>query len=180
MNERITLIIPLSNENINKIITKIKKKDKQLCKVPFGKNTDDRYNANTLPYHLTIFSWSIKKEKEVIDLLDFKEFSKFKIIINKIEVMSGNENSYVLYFSITDSKELKKIQTKIYNYYHSEYYKPKDFNFHITIHIDKNYNNILKLKTKIEKEFDPFELEINTLELYEIYPANLIKKYILS
>lgn len=41
MNERITLIISLSNEIINKMIITINK-DKQLYKAPFDKNKDDR------------------------------------------------------------------------------------------------------------------------------------------
>lgn len=89
--------------------------------------------------------------------------------------MNGKENSYVLYFNIEDNEKLKLLQQRIYQVLSSEKYNPNNFNFHITIHIDKDYNKIISMKEKILENFIPFELEVNTFGLYEIYPAKLIK-----
>lgn len=56
MKERITLISLFNEENLNKIYHYINMVNEPLCKVPFGKNADNRFKADTLPYHFTLFS----------------------------------------------------------------------------------------------------------------------------
>ena len=73
------------------------------------------------------------------------------------------------------NNELKLLQERIYNILPSEKYNPNKFQFHITITIDKDYEKIITIKNKLEEIFIPFDLEINSIALFEIYPANLIK-----
>lgn len=59
----------------------------------------------------------------------------------------------------------------------SEKYNPDNFNFHITIHIDKDYTKINLMKEKLLDKYTPFILEVDTFGLYEIYPAKLVKQF---
>ena len=83
-----------------------------------------------------------------------------------------------MYTIILCFKSLKKLHQKIYEILPSEKYNPSAFNFHITIHIDKDYEKINKMKDDLLKGFVPFKLNINTFSLYEIYPAKLAKQFL--
>lgn len=174
MNERITLVSLLDTQNTKKINNLVNQIKEPLCKVPFGKNVTNREQNDTLPFHFTLFSWSIKKKEEILQFLNSIKVPSLKVEIDKIEIMTGNEDSYILYFHMKPSNELKALQTTIYNAYPYEYYNPDTFEFHITIDIDKDYDKIKKRKKAIEKNFTPFELEVKTFGLFEIYPAKLI------
>lgn len=163
MNERITLVSLFDKNNLNKINNIVNKINYHLCKVPFGKNVDDRIKADTLPYHFTLSAWNISQENFILKELLSINFHSFKINIDSIEIMNGKENSYVLYFNIKTNDELKLLQEKIYNILPSEKYNPDGFQFHITITIDKDYNKIDRIKKEIENSFTPFELEINKI-----------------
>ena len=177
MNERITFISVFNDISLEKIEHYIKKINDKLCKVPFGRNVDNREEADTLPYHFTLSAWDIFCKEKVIDELSKIEYPKLKILINDIGIMNGKENSYVLYFDIEKSEELKLLQSKIYQMLPSKKYNPENFNFHITIHIDKDYTKIITMKKKLLENFTPFELEVDTFCLYEIYPAKLVKQF---
>ena len=58
-----------------------------------------------------------------------------------------------------------------------EKYNPDKFHFHITINDGKDYNKIISMKEKILQNFTPFDIEIDTFGLYEIYPAKLVKEF---
>ena len=45
----------------------------------------------------------------------------------------------------------------------------------IIIHIDKNYEKIIKMKNILEKDFKELELIVEKFGLYEIYPARLVE-----
>ena len=177
MNERITFISVFNDISLEKIEHYTKEINDKLCKVPFGKNVNNREEADTLPYHFTLSAWDISCKEKVIDELSKIEYPKLKILINDIEIMNGKENSYVLYFDIEESNELKLLQSKIYQMLPSKKYNPENFNFHITIHIDKDYTKIITMKKKLLENFTPFELEVDTFGLYEIYPAKLVKQF---
>lgn len=175
MNERITFISIFNKKSLEKIEYYTKQINDKTCKVPFGKNVDNRVEVDTLPYHFTLSAWDISYETKVKNELSKIEYPKLKILIHDIQIMNGKENSFVLCFSIEKSKELRLLQSKIYKMLPSEKYNPANFNFHITIHIDKDCNKINSMKEKILKNFVPFELEVDTFGLYEIYPAKLVK-----
>ena len=177
MNKRITFISTFDDKNMEKIESCTKKIKEKLCKVPFGKNVDNRIEMDTLPYHFTLSAWDIEDEKNVKKALSQMEFPKLKISINNVEIMKGKENSYVLYFNIKENEKLKLFQKKLYQILPSERYNPENYHFHITIDIDKDYKKILSIKEKILQNFKPFELEVAAFRLYEIYPAKLIKQF---
>ncbi len=177
MNKRITFVSTFDDRNMEKIESCTKQIKEKLCKVPFGKNVDNRIEMDTLPYHFTLSAWDIEDEKNVKKALSQMEFPKLKISINNVEIMKGKENSYVLYFDIKKNKKLKSFQKKLYQILPSERYNPENYHFHITIHIDKDYKRILSIREKILQNFKPLELEVATFRLYEIYPAKLIKQF---
>ena len=177
MNERVTFICEFDKINLQKIEHYTKQINEKLCKVPFGKNVDNRVEVDTLPFHFTLSAWNIVDEEKVKTELSKIEFSMLKICVDNVEIMNGKENSYVLYFNIQENNELKMLQEKIYKVLPSEKYNPENFNFHITIHIDKDYNKIISMKEKILDSFTSFELEIDTFSLYEIYPAELVQQF---
>lgn len=176
MNERITLVSLFDQKNLNRINAIINKINVPLCKVPFGKNVDDRMKVDTLPYHFTLSAWDIENENYIVQQLEDLQYSKFNVEIDGIDIMNGKENSYVLYFKIKENDELTRLQKQIYAILPTEKYNPNKFEFHITIHIDQDYEKIIRIKNQIEQNFIPLELEVNALGLYEIYPANLIKQ----
>ena len=174
MNSRITLVSILEKENILKIEELLSQIEKPLCKIPFGKGVENRILFDTLPYHFTIYSWDIKKEGKVIDFLKSIQFPKLELAINCVNIMKGNEDSYVLYLGIEKNNQLSNLQNIFYQQFGSEYYNPNHFEFHITLHITKDKEEVTRMKEELEKEFQPFSCTINRFALYEIYPANLI------
>ena len=104
MNERVTLISVFDNDNLAKIKFYMELIKDKLCKVPFGKNVDNREKVDTLPYHFTLSVWNISDEDNVIKELSKIEFPKLEIVINDVKIKNGLENSYVLYFSIKQNE----------------------------------------------------------------------------
>lgn len=176
MQERITLISQFNKTDLNYFNDLLKDLD-LLCKVPYGKNVNDRYKADTLPLHFTLSAWDIKDRDLILKKLNNIKFNDLNIKLNDIQIMKGKEKSYVLYINIEENNELKELQQKIYNELPTEKYNPDTFNFHITIHIDKDYGKIIKLQEKLKTKFKQTEIKINEYVLYEIYPAKLIKTY---
>lgn len=177
MNERITLISILDEENEAKITKYTSKISNKICKVPYGKGVIDREKVDTLPYHFTLYTFGIKKEQEVTKYLKTKKFSKIRVEVDKIEIINGKEDSHVLVFSIKENETLKRIQEDIYSNYPNDYYHPNHFHFHITITISKDKKMIESTKRMLEEEFVPFELEVSKFGLFEIYPAKLVECY---
>jgi len=177
MNERITFISLIDNNNLKKIIKYINLIKEETCKIPYGKNVSDRIANDTLPYHFTIFSCSIKKENAMLEHLKKIKIPKIKVLVDKLEIWNGAENSYVLAFHINKSDELKKFQYSIIEAFPSKKYNPETFEFHITIDVNKDYERTFKIKERIEEKFKPFIIDIDTFGLYEIYPARLVSKY---
>lgn len=174
MNERITLISLFDDHNMKKIMNYIDKIDDKICKVPYGKNVSNREDVDTLPYHFTLYAFDIKKENEVKNYLKTKIFTKVKVEVDKIDIIDGKEDSYVLLFHMKENEDLKKIQRDIFNEYPSGYYNPAKFQFHITIDISKDKKKEWRIKKLLEDDFVPFELEISRFGLFEIYPAKLV------
>ncbi len=97
--------------------------------------------------------------------------------VSSIEVMNSRENSYVLYFKIKENRELQALQKQVYDILPVEKYNPNKFKFHITIHVDKDYDKIIKIKKELEQSFIPFELIVSSIGLFEIYPAKLVEEF---
>lgn len=89
--------------------------------------------------------------------------------------MKGRNNSFVLYFSIEDNEDIKKLQRKFFLQIPGENYNPDKFTFHLTLHIDKDKKLVNKIKEDIELNFKSFDLEFDELVLYD-YPGDMIKE----
>lgn len=177
MNERITFISLFDDVNLKKITKYTDLIDPKMCKVPFGKKVDNRMENDTLPYHFTLFPLSIKKEEEFLKFLTNFEFSKFKILIDSLELIEGAEGSYELRFHIVRNAELVELQKRIVEVFPTKTYIPGTFNFHITLDVRKDFDEISRIKGLIEEHFEPFELEVGEFGLFEIYPAKLVRRF---
>lgn len=174
MNERVTCIALFNDESIEKINKLVEDLEKPLCKVPYGKKVDDRLKCDSLPYHFTLCAWPIAKEKEVIETLKEMKFPPFRVLVEKVSIKEGNEDSLEVRFAVAKNEELYKLQDYLFERVQNSYYNPDTFQFHITIHCDKDHSKILRMKDQLAKDFHPFELEITKFGLFEIYPAKKV------
>ena len=83
-------------------------------------------------------------------------------------------DSYCLYLSIEENQPIKELQRIFYKEFPKEKYNPDDFIFHMTLHIDKDYNKILKLQNMLRENFKSFSLQFDMLALFD-YPGEKIK-----
>lgn len=173
MSKRITLISLIDTTEMNKIENLIN--NIKTCKVPYGINDERKYEIDNLPYHFTIFATNKENQERILELSKNINTDKIKVEINDIKIMKGKNDSFVLYLSITENEKIKNLQRIFYNEFPKEKYNPDYFTFHMTIHIDKDYNKVLELKNEIKKKFKPFFLEFNKLALYD-YPGEMIKE----
>lgn len=176
---RITLISGLSPKELIKIDKLMTNINFKTCKVPYGVDDEHRYSIDNLPYHFTIFATDKKNQNEFIDLIKKVSIGKIKLKVNKVEIMNGKYDSYVLYLGIEENQKLKELQNFFYCKFPKEHYNPQNFTFHMTLHIDKDYKVIKNLQSKILENFSPFILEFNDLSLFD-YPGEEIQKFSLN
>lgn len=157
MSKRITLISFMENSEIGKVEKLMNNIKENTCKVPYGINDNKRYEIDNLPYHFTIFATDKENQNKILEIAKNISVEKILLKVNDIKIMDTKYNSYCLYLSI------------------EEKYNPDDFIFHITLHIDKDYNKILNFQRILKRHFKPFYLEFNTLALYD-YPGEIIEK----
>lgn len=175
MEKRITLISyieDIEKKKVNKLLNNI---DFKTCKVPYGIDDDNRYEIDNLPFHFTIFATNKENEEQILKIAQGIDIDKIQVKINEVKIMNARNDSYCLYLSIEESIEIRELQRKFYNEFPKEKYNPDNFTFHMTLHIDKDYNKVLKLQKLIEKNFKPFSITFNKLALYD-YPGKMIKK----
>jgi 2'-5' RNA ligase len=158
----------VSLDKINKLIEKI---NVPMCKVPYGATTDEREKNDNLPFHFTISAWDKRLEDNIINMLKDINFKPIHIFIDKVEIMNSKENSFVLYLLPREDNELRNILKLVYKDYPTEKYNPDTFLFHITVDVDKDFNKVESIRNILLKDFVPFEIIIDKLGLFEIYPA---------
>lgn len=145
------------------------------CKVPYGIDDENRYNIDNLPYHFTIFATNKENQNEIIKIAQKIDIDKIKVKVNNVKIMNGRNESFVLYLAIEDNEEIKELQRIFFNEFPKEKYNPEEFTFHLTLHIDKDYDKVLELQNTINDNFKPFYLEFDRLALYD-YPGDMIKE----
>ena len=163
MSKRITLISFIEKNEINKVKQLMSNIKENTCKVPYGINDEKRYEIDNLPYHFTIFATNKENQDEILEIVESINIDKIKLKVNDIKIMNAKYDSYCLYLSIEENKQIK------------EKYNPDDFIFHMTLDVDKDYNKILDLQKTLKENFKPFFLEFNTVALFD-YPGDMIKK----
>lgn len=175
MSKRITLISFIEKNEMSKVEQLMSNINKNTCKVPYGINDEQRYEIDNLPYHFTIFATNKENQDEILKIAESISINKIQLKVNDIKIMNVRCDSYCLYLSIEENQPIKELQRKFYNKFPMEKYNPDDFNFHMTLDIDKDYNKILDLQKMLKENFKPFFLEFNTVALFD-YPGEMIKK----
>lgn len=176
MSKRITLISLIEKNEINKVEQLINTISETTCKVPYGINDEQRYEIDNLPYHFTIFATNKENQERLLEVVEKITINKIQLKVDDIKIMNANYNSYCLYLSIEENQKIKELQRIFYKEFPKEkYYNPDDFTFHMTLHIDNNYNKILKMQNMLKQNFKPFSLGFNALALFD-YPGEMIKK----
>lgn len=79
-------------------------------------------------------------------------------------------------FITEDNNNIKHLQQIFFDEFKGEKYNPKNFIFHITLHIDKNEQTIFDLQKTLLENFVPFELEFDKLVLFD-YPGDKIEEF---
>ncbi len=179
MNKRITLISLINQYEIDKINKLMNESKEKTCKMPFGINDKKRYELDTLPYHFTIFATDKQNQNQIIEIAKKINIDKIEVKIDDIKIMKAKYDSYCLYLQVENSEKLKNLQRIFYNVFPKEKYNPDNFTFHMTLHIDNNYEKILKLQNKLKENFTPFYISFDTLALYD-YPGDMIEKFYLK
>lgn len=179
MSNRITLISLIDQIEMNKINNLLTIINQKTCKVPYGINDNKRYEIDNLPYHFTIFATNKENQNQMIAILNKINCNKIQVKINDVKIMSARHDSYCLYLSIEENEKIKELQRIFYNEFPKEKYNPNNFVFHMTLHIDKDYDYILNLQKLIKENFKPFTVEFNTLALYD-YPGEMIDTFIFN
>lgn len=175
MSKRITLISFIGMNEINKVDKLMSNINENTCKVPYGINDEKRYEIDNLPYHFTIFATNKENQDKLLEISESININKIQLKVNDIKIMNAKYDSYCLYLSIEENQQIKELQRIFYKEFLKEKYNPDNFVFHMTLHIDKDYNKVLNLQRILKENFEPFFLEFNKLALFD-YPGELIKK----
>lgn len=175
MSKRITLISFIGMNEINKVDKLMSNINENTCKVPYGINDEKRYEIDNLPYHFTIFATNKENQDKVLEIAESINIDKIQLKVNDIKIMKAKYDSYCLYLPIEENQQIKEIQRIFYKKFPKEKYNPDNFVFHMTLHIDKDYNKVLNLQRILKENFEPFFLEFNKLALFD-YPGGLVKK----
>lgn len=171
---RITLITYFDEKQLDIIGNFLKNINLKMCKVPYGINDNKRYEIDNLPYHFTIFATDKTNQDKILNIIKNTKIEKIKLKINKVTIGNLKNDSFILYFGIEDNCFMKDLQMNFYEIIPEEKYNPNKFNFHMTLHIDKNLNTVNNLFEIIQLEFKPFYIEFNKLALYD-YPGKIIE-----
>jgi 2'-5' RNA ligase len=169
MNKRITSIALFDKQSLEKLEDITNTLDMKFCKVPYRE--EEREKLDTLPYHFTFCVWEIQERDKAIKIIENIKFKEIVLNIKGINIKESFNNSWNLYFDIEQNEELYKLQKEIYESAKIEKYNPDTFIPHITIHCDKDYNKIEKIKNILNKNFKPFKVRFSEIGLFEIYPV---------
>ncbi|MCI9063331.1 MAG: 2'-5' RNA ligase family protein [Clostridia bacterium] len=124
------------------------------------------------------------KRITLVTLIDEKE------LINQLKIAKGGKNnSWILYLGIKDNEDMKRLQQLFYKEFPNERFKnifykdatdekynPDNSIFHMTLHIDENYEKVQYIYEKLKEDFKPFLLEFSKLVLFD-YPGEKIKEF---
>ena len=118
---------------------------------------------------------SDENQDEILKIAESINIDKIQLKVNDIKIMNVKHNSYCLYLSIEENQQIMELQRIFYREFPKEKYNPDDFNFHMTLDIDKDYNKVLNLQKTLKENFKSFFLEFNTVALFD-YPGDMVKK----
>jgi len=173
MSKRITSIALFDKDSLNRLNESIKSINENFCKVPFRE--ENRESLDTLPYHFTFTVWDSSEKDIAIEIIKKIKFNEIELKIIGVNVKESFNDSYNLYFEIERNDSLYLLQKQIYDLAKIEKYNPDNFIPHITIHCDKDYKKLIKIKDSIMSDFVDFKVRFKQIGLFEIYPAKRIE-----
>ena len=173
MNKRITSIALFDKDSLNKLNESIKSLNETFCKEPLQEN--NRKSLDTLPYHFTFTVWDSSEKDIAVEIIKRIKFNEIKLRIIGVNIKESFNDSYNLYFEIERNNSLYLLQKQIYDLAKIEKYNPDNVIPHITIHCDKDYEKLVKIRDNIMNSFIDFEVSFKQIGLFEIYPAKRIE-----
>lgn len=122
-------------------------------------------HTKNIPQHITLGSFPLEKESELIELLEnlSQTVKTFEVTFNHIGIFNGSKVLFVAPDCNTELLNLKE------NFGNSFGWTP-----HTTMLID-DPDVILNALPLVLKEFSSFHGKVTSLYLYEFWPARLIK-----
>ncbi len=173
MSKRITSIALFDKDSLGRLNENIKGLNEAFCKVPFRE--ENRESLDTLPYHFTFTVWDSSQKDIAMEIIKKIKFNEIELKIIGVNVKESFNDSYNLYFEIERNNELYLLQKQIYDLAKIEKYNPDNFIPHITIHCDRDYEKLVKIKETVMNDFINFEVRFKQIGLFEIYPAKQIE-----
>ena len=123
-----------------------------------------------IPYHITLDSFSLDHEQELIGLLERIKFrtKRFPITFSSLGLFGLN----VLFLNPDMNKHL----AELYNYVRGDNLQEDDFlSAHATILIDES-DNMIKILPILTEKCRKISGTIKYISLYEFFPTKLIKR----
>lgn len=122
-----------------------------------------------IPFHITLGSFPLEKERELCDLIEkvSKAVQKFSIELTKINDF-GNK---VLFLQPTRNEKLMQLHEK----FNSNYADGLSYYPHATIFCGAEAE-ILKAKKILKQDFQPIKCDITEIHLGEFFPTKMILK----
>lgn len=148
---------------------------KTINKIPFGRNCDREEANRILPFHMTLLHWGRSSDSYMLQRMNALSFAPVTVTVTGPDIMSAEENSFILYFQVIPEKDFNK--------WRSEQEKAVDAAFsgflHITIAVSKDQEEINQLRQLLEQNLTfPIKLRICSLKLYHIWkPVELIRTF---
>jgi 2'-5' RNA ligase len=121
-------------------------------------------HTKNLPQHITLGTFPVNKEEEVVNLLKkvAKETRQFEITFNHIGIFGGSE---VLFIAPDTNYSLLKLK--------ENFGESFDWTPHTTMLIDEA-ENIIRAIPIVAEYFKKFQGRVQTIHLYEFWPARHI------
>jgi len=159
------------SEEIIVLMADLDDKSQELLQGWYGVLLEHGFNGQQtkgLPYHISIATFSLDKERSVIELMNgiCNELSSFSINVSGIKTF---DNGNVLYASIDDSEELLNLRNMI----SIETKEGYSWTPHITLLIDDS-KTVEKALPIVQKSFKPFKAKITKLHLCAFWPTREI------
>lgn len=172
--KRVTLVSLIDEESTNKVKSFLKEIKEPMCKVPYGIDDENRYEVDTLPYHFTVFATYKENEEKMLELMQTIKYHPITVEISDIKIKESSGGGYVLYLAPSENEDLRQLQTNFYEKIPTEKtYNPETFLFHMSLHMDYDYDKIVEMQEVIRKHFRPFTVSFHQLGLFD-YPGDML------
>lgn len=173
-HKRITLVSLIDKESTDKVRSLLEVITEHMCKVPYGIDDENRYEIDTLPYHFTVFATYKENQDKMLEMMRNIEYPPITVEISDIKIKESSGGGYVLYLSPSENENLRNLQRLFYQEISTEKtYNPDTFLFHMSLHMDHDYDKIFNMQQMIRRNFKPFTVVFHQLGLFD-YPGDIL------